>query len=299
VLRQTTLVAYEPATGIVLFSLTLPSKYPTATPSIQFGAGAASVPLGNGVESFTAYPLEYVPPTVPDVPAVSTSENKVEMQWAPSTDSGSGMVNYLVYRADAATPTNWTHLVGFLSHSPNYADVTVASGSSYKYLIRAVDYHQNIADRVIDVAVPPAGAYDPRQIGLRPTGTYWGAGSEQIDLQSGNLNYTVPLLQAKGRTGWSVPISLNYNSQMWRKDAASNSTWYYGRDTGYGHGWRLLAGSIALFTKTGIRSRFGSIRIRREPSTGSIRTTAMSGLASWQGWRVRQLRSEQQPSSLQ
>lgn len=45
------------------------------------------------------------------------------------------------------------------------------------------------------------GAPDPRQIGIRPTGVYWGGGREQIDMQSGNLNYTLPVVQAKSRGG--------------------------------------------------------------------------------------------------
>jgi hypothetical protein len=31
---------------------------------------------------------------------------------------------------------------------------------------------------------------------------------------------------------------------MWRRDLANDTIWYYGRNNGYGHGWRALAGSI-------------------------------------------------------
>jgi len=79
---------------------------------------------------------------------------------------------------------------------------------------------------------------------LRPTGTSWGGGGEKINILSGNLNYTLPLLTAKGRGGLTLPIALNYNSQNWRKDIA---TWNYGRDIGYGYGMKLGAGSIQMF----------------------------------------------------
>ena len=45
--------------------------------------------------------------------------------------------------------------------------------------------------------------------------------------------------------GVSVGLSLNYNSQNWRQDPAG--IWNYGRDIGYGYGFRLLAGSMQLF----------------------------------------------------
>lgn len=45
---------------------------------------------------------------------------------------------------------------------------------------------------------------DTRRIGVRPTGSYWGAGGEQIDVASGNLNYAVPLIRALSRSGWGM-----------------------------------------------------------------------------------------------
>ena len=80
-------------------------------------------------------------------------------------------------------------------------------------------------------------------------GPTWGEGGENINILSGNLNYTWPLLTAKARGGMSLPIGLNYNSQNWRKDVigGSNVTWNYGRDLGYGYGFKLGAGSMQLF----------------------------------------------------
>ena len=77
---------------------------------------------------------------------------------------------------------------------------------------------------------------------MRSTGSYWGAAGEQIDLLSGNLNFTIPLLKARARGGWGVPFALSYNSQMWRQDAGG--TWKLGRDVGFGVGWTLQAGAM-------------------------------------------------------
>src|SRR6202035_1237005 len=86
---------------------------------------------------------------------------------------------------------------------------------------------------------------DPRRVGVRPTGNYWGALGEQIDLLSGNVNYTLPLLKALGRGSWGVGVNLTYNSLNWRQDPGG--IWTLGRDVGYGYGWKLQAGSLTPY----------------------------------------------------
>ncbi|MBL8233761.1 MAG: hypothetical protein JNL98_35010 [Bryobacterales bacterium] len=94
----------------------------------------------------------------------------------------------------------------------------------------------------MSVTTPLAGAMDARRVGVRADGSYWGTAGEQIDVRSGNLNITLPLLRAEGRGGWGVGFNLSYNSQNWRKDTAA--IFKLGVDVGYGFGWRLMAGSI-------------------------------------------------------
>jgi hypothetical protein len=91
----------------------------------------------------------------------------------------------------------------------------------------------------------PGFFLDPRRVGVRPSGSYWGAQGEQIDTLSGNLSFSLPLMTPRGRTGWTVPVGLSYNSQLWRQDAGG--TWKLGRDVGYGFGWKLQAGSITPY----------------------------------------------------
>jgi YD repeat-containing protein len=88
----------------------------------------------------------------------------------------------------------------------------------------------------------PTSPGDESRIGVRPDGAYWGGGGEQIDMQSGNLNFSIPLFKALGRGAWGVTFALSYNSQMWRN--ANGSVWFSGQDLGEGLGWKLQAGSI-------------------------------------------------------
>jgi hypothetical protein len=92
----------------------------------------------------------------------------------------------------------------------------------------------------------PAITTDPRRTGIYSTGSYWGGGGEQIDTLSGNLNFSLPLLTAQGRTGWTVPVGLTYNSQNWRQDTGANLK--LGGDVGYGFGWQMQLGSITPYT---------------------------------------------------
>src|SRR5262249_55049767 len=126
----------------------------------------------------------------------------------------------------------------------------VVPNSTYTYTLQVVDFHGSVASTNFYASTQvianggqfPSSLPEGRRVGVRPTGTYWGAGGEKIDVRSGNLSYAVPLLKPTARGGLSVPFNLTYNSQNWRQE--SGNQWKYGVDVGYGFGWRLLAGSI-------------------------------------------------------
>lgn len=75
-----------------------------------------------------------------------------------------------------------------------------------------------------------------------PTGSYWGGAGEQIDLLSGNLNYSLPLVTAVGHGGLKAAFGLSYNSQNWVNVSGVNRM--LGADTGYGFGWQVMLGSV-------------------------------------------------------
>ena len=203
----------------------------------QPGIGVSSAPAGNGITAADIGHLDTVAPGAFNSQLIGTSvfSNRVDIQWPGIVDdaNGTGIMEYQVIRSGV-----WLGLFP----TPNFSDASVSPGTSYNYTLIANDFHGNASGIVIPVTTPAAGAIDPREIGVRPTGSYWGSGGEQIDMRSGNLNYTMPLLKALGRGGWGVGFSLNYNSQNWRQDPAG--TWQLGRDVGYGYGWRMQAGAL-------------------------------------------------------
>jgi hypothetical protein len=184
-------------------------------------------------------------PVNPSTIGTTAYQNQVQIQWQPATDdaNGTGIYGYSITR-------NGTTIVSY-QPGTTFTDLTVQPAMTYTYAIQAIDFHQNVSTPTSFTVTTPANlvnrtiATPPARIGLRPTGAYWGTGSEQLDTLSGNLNHTLPILKAMGRGGSSVSFRLNYNSQVWRQD--SGGTWNLGYDIGYGYGWNLMAGPITPY----------------------------------------------------
>ncbi len=171
--------------------------------------------------------------------ASSVYPTQVSLRWTGAADdtNGIGVWGYSVYRNGVVVGAPGT---------AEFIDNTAAPSTSYTYVIYTGDQHGNWSSgTTVTVSTPPAQSIDPRRVGLFTTGSYWGGGGEQIDTLSGNLNFTLPLLKAQGRNGWTVPVNLSYNSQNWRQDGGVN--WQLGDDVGYGFGWKAQIGSITPY----------------------------------------------------
>jgi hypothetical protein len=207
----------------------------------QPGIGVRGAPSANTISFVQLSPIYAGAPSMPPTTEIGVSDfaNKVEIQFPGASEpAGPGVSQYQLYR-------NGALLSSF--GGEGFVDLTVSPSTSYSYSLYAYDYDLNAsAAATFSVTTPPTGAIDPRETGVRPTGSYWGGTGEQIDMRSGNLNYTTPILKAMGRGSWSVGFNLTYNSQNWRQDPGG--TWQVGEDVGYGYGWKLLAGSLLLIT---------------------------------------------------
>jgi hypothetical protein len=230
-------------------------KYSWTPTSDESGIGQSGGNLGFSVSAccgsetrLASIDMGYADVIAPNaVPSSSIGKsayiNHVDLSWPATTDdpNGTGVYGYEIWRNGS-----------FLGSTTGltFSDTTVNPSTTYAYTLRAVDYHGWYADTPFNVTTPyiqtngpfPSATPEGRRVGVRSTGAYWGAGGEQIDVMSGNLNFTLPLVKAQARSGWGVGFNLNYNSQNWRYDSGGN--WNFGGDVGYGFGWQLLAGSI-------------------------------------------------------
>jgi YD repeat-containing protein len=198
------------------------------------GVGLSAV-AGSTISKIEAGAIDHAAPAaVPQSSiAISAFPNRVELQWQAATDDagGSGVAGYQIARAGVSAGT---------TTSLSFTDTGVTPVPGTTYTITPYDRHGNTGTAA-SVTVPAISA-DARRIGVRPTGSYWGASGEQIDLVSGNLNFALPLLKPQSRGGWGTSLTLSYNSQLWRQDSAG--VWKLGRDVGYGFGWTMQAGSV-------------------------------------------------------
>ena len=205
----------------------------------SIGTGQPGFTLLTGAIQYAEFGHQDTVPPIPINPAsisASAQPDQVDLQWGATTDdpNGIGLLEYSVYR-------NGDPLATLPVTTTTFSDYTATPKTPYTYTIYAIDQHLNQVGTSINVTTPALSNVVPKT-GVRPNGTYWGGGGEQIDMASGNLNYAVPILKAMGRGGWSVNFQLSYNSQNWRQD--SGGVWQLGQDTGYGYGWRFQAGSI-------------------------------------------------------
>ena len=241
VILSTAQAVYAFIDGVYVLWYSLPAQ-----PAGRPGIGGFAMPSGNGFSEVKIGILDTTPP--PGIADTSVAyralPDSIDLQWQGSADAGIGTWCYGILRDGVS--------LGIFP-TASFSDSTVVPGVAYTYRVYPIDYHFNGGSSIyVTVTAPPAGTIEGRRTGVRPAGAYWGDAGENIDILSGNVNYSVPLLNVKTRGGGSIPVKLSYDSQNWRKDASAAqiakagqpATWKLGRDTGYGFGWKLLAGSV-------------------------------------------------------
>jgi RHS repeat-associated protein len=203
------------------------------------GIGGYSMPSGNSISLVELGPCDRTGPGAIDPKSGETylHTGEVDIETAGAQDTGVGVGEYLLSRDGTLIQT---------ANTPEFSDAGATPGTSHTYSIRAVDFHGNVsASESFSIAVPATSVVDPLETGVRPTGSYWGAKGEKIDVRSGNLNYSYPLVKAISRR-WSIPLVLSYNSQNWRLDNAGNP-WRLGQSIGVGFAWTMQVGSLTAF----------------------------------------------------
>ena len=218
----------------------------------QPGVGLGLNPYGNGVSQVQlglrslAVPAAINSQTI----AYQALDLAVNLHWIDPADvTGVGIAQHTVWRGQwGGTPTYYATVPG----GGTYSDPAVMQATAYGYGLGDISFH-GVAGPITEFKVdtnytPGVGGTNPRRVGVRPTGVYYGAQGENIDMLSGNLNFTIPLIQAKSR-GSSVTFSLSYNSQMWLQDRTG--TWLQSEDIGYGIGFKLQAGALTPFWSGG------------------------------------------------
>jgi RHS repeat-associated protein len=223
------------------------------------GVGGGGMPSGSSISQVELGPWDNLAPGSVDFDSFTSTVNftaapgqpgSVMAQWAGALDNpnGVGIAYYQVSRSAGTTDPNTAN---FTSYDASFYDGTVLVGNTYTYTITPYDFHGNAGPATLELASTSAGTVDGRRVGQHTTGSYWGGAGEQIDLMSGNLNFTLPLITAIGRGGLKATFALAYNSQNWR--VVTGYPRILSADTGFGFGWQFMLGSIMpIYTGNGI-----------------------------------------------
>ena len=102
------------------------------------------IPLyDNGVRVFGTEPSggtsDTTPPSVPSgVTVVNTTTSSVQLSWTASTDSGSGVTGYQVFRGTSTTPVG-------TPTGTTFTDTGLAPSTTFSYTVKAVDGAGNVS----------------------------------------------------------------------------------------------------------------------------------------------------------
>ena len=124
-------------------------------PGQDVAAGPADTDVAIGAS-------EQVPPTAPSGLTATARNARVILNWSASTDSGSGLSGYAIYRLIPGTYGTLTlqsdlpRKVGTVAAgTTTFSDTGLTNGQSYSYYVRAIDAATNVSARSNTAAATP------------------------------------------------------------------------------------------------------------------------------------------------
>ncbi len=133
----------------------------TYTYSVQAGDAAGNLSAMSATAAVTTpASTDTTPPTAPSgLGTEPVFYNEVDLGWTPSTDSGTGVSGYQVYRRSTGE-SSFTLLATTTANgagATSYADLTVKPGTAYSYYVTAYDGGNNIssASATVTASTPP------------------------------------------------------------------------------------------------------------------------------------------------
>ena len=145
-------------------------------------AGNAS-PISAGASVTTPNSGDTTPPTAPtNLTGEGISNSEVDLSWSASTDTGTGISGYRVYRGPAGS-TNLSLIATTVGSGVSYADLTTTGSTRYDYQVVAVDGAGNTSgpSNIFTVTTPSGPSTQ--------TYTFTSTADATIDQTNASTNY--------------------------------------------------------------------------------------------------------------
>jgi hypothetical protein len=212
------------------------------------------------------------PPTEPtNLTATAVSSSRVDLSWTASMDD-IGVTGYRIMRNGALLTT-----VTGTSHS----DTTVAAGTSYQYVVHALDQAGNVspASSPAELTTPPA----------TPSGTVFSDGFESGDFSQWTANTGMTVQQALTRTGaWAArQTTTSAATHAYKQLPSTHTDLYYSLafDVVSQGGNNVYLGKIRTGSGGSIlglyRSTSGTLNLRNDAGAVTYTSTTPVSLGQW------------------
>jgi hypothetical protein len=159
---------------------------------------------------------ETTPPSAPGAPSAAAGDTTATVSWGTATDD-TGVTGYVVYRwvdpplgaAFSALPVAVHTATGT---EASWTDTGLANGTTYHYLVRAMDAATNVGPRSTTVDATPVGV-TALTFGATPTTVAWGkpwtlSGALSTAAGAAVPDAPVKLMQSVGGGAWTLVSTL-------------------------------------------------------------------------------------------
>ena len=180
--------------------------FDNASPANESTASAAA-----GVTTLVS--ADTTPPTVPSgLSGVAMSDSEVRLTWTASTDSGTGVAGYRIFRDGSTTPQ--ATVTG-----TTYLDAGLAASTTYSYTVRAFDNASPTNQSAVSTATSVTTLAPASGLDVRPSNVSCLAGDAP------DVSASFALQQAFTQLTFTFPVAMI-------REPSSNSTWYVVQQTG-------------------------------------------------------------------
>jgi uncharacterized repeat protein (TIGR03806 family) len=193
-------------TGSTTYSYTV-RAYDNASPANESAASAAT-----GITTLVS--PDITPPTVPTgLSGSAVSDTEVQLTWTASTDSGTGVAGYRIFRGSSTTPV--ATVTG-----TTYVDSGLAASTSYSYTLRAFDNASPTNVSGASAAASVSTLAPVSGLDVRPSNTSCLAGDAPDTDVSFALQQVYPALS------FQAPVAMVH-------EPGNESRWYVVEQTGH------------------------------------------------------------------